>query len=152
MSDNAQKPALKSAERGDSTVDRRKSIDGRIDRIVSETRHLSDDLTEWVNLRIRLVQIDLQERIDGELDFVFSSVVVIALIVVALMLGSIGLSFVIGELMGNASYGFAIMTLFYLLVALIFVRVRPRLAAGFRTSWMRERREEADEAKSGSDS
>jgi len=114
-------------------------VDGRIDRIVHETRRLGDDLMEWVNLKLRLVQLDVQERIDQELDFVFSGVIVLSMIVIALLMASFGLAFILGDLLGELWYGFAIMAFIYVLAAAVISRIRPRLAAGFRSTWTKER-------------
>jgi uncharacterized membrane protein YqjE len=146
MAEDEKQTALEAAEKVVPPASTTVTTDGRIDRIVQETKHLSDDLMEWVNLRLRLVQLDVQELIDNELDFVFSGVIVLAMIMVAFLLASIGLAFVIGDWLGESWYGFGIMTVVYLVAAFIVSRVRPRLAAGMRASWVKERREHLEEA------
>lgn len=144
MADKPEKVPVRVPEREDGKpVSTRPSDDGdgRIDRIVHETRKLSDDLMEWVNLRLKLIQLDAQERIDQELDLVFSGAIVLSMIVVALLLASFGLSFILGDLLGQLWYGFAIMAFVYVVAAIVISRMRPRLAAGFRSTWARERSE-----------
>lgn len=142
MPDKADQTAVEARE-GEpaSPTKSAQEVDGRIDRIVHETRQLGDDLAEWANLRLRLVQLDIQERIDEELDLVFSRVVVLAMVVIAVLMASFGIAFVLGDLLGEPWYGFAIMAVVYLVAAGIISQTRPRLAANFRSSWASERRQ-----------
>lgn len=114
-----------------------KKADGRVDRIVDETRQLSGDLAEWVTLRLKLIQIDIQERVDQELDFVFSGVIVLGMVMIALLMASFGAGYILGDWLGKLWYGFAIVAAVYLLAALIVFRTGPRLARGFRSSWIK---------------
>lgn len=149
MLDQAEGGSVERIEETAATKTRKKtakaSANGRIDRLVHETRQLSDDVIEWVNLRLRLVQIDLQERLDDELDFVFSSVMVIAMACIALLLASFAAAFVLGDLLGADWYGFAILSVTYLVAALLIARRRPRMASGFRAGWAKSRMDESKE-------
>lgn len=148
MEDNRKDTAVKAPKSvGTTPVPTKASeeADGRIDRIVHETRQLGDDLMEWVNLRLRLVQLDVQERIDQELDFVFSGAVVLALIAIALLMATFGLAFILGDRLGKPWYGFAIMAIVYVVAAVVISKIRPRLAAGFRSTWVKERLERHDD-------
>lgn len=141
------KTAVKAPEKTDNVpAATQDEPDGRIDRIVHETRRLGDELMDWVNLKLKLVQLDVQDRIDRELDLVFSGMLVLSMIVVALLLASFGLAFILGDLLGRLWYGFAIMAIVYALAAVVISNLRPRLAAGFRSTWARERLEREAEA------
>jgi len=122
-----------------------KEPDGRIDRLVTETRQLGDDLTQWVNLRLKLIHLDIQERIDGELDFVYTGVLVLGMMTIALLLASFGIAWVLGDLLGERWHGFGILAVLYLIAALVILRLRPRMARGFRERWREEKLERSSE-------
>jgi len=122
-----------------------KEPNGRIDRLVTETRQLSDDLTHWVNLRLKLIHLDIQERIDDELDFVYTGVMVLGMMTIALLLASFGIAWALGDLLGERWYGFAILAVLYLIAALVILRLRPRMARGFRERWREEKLEQSSE-------
>ncbi|HEX9660570.1 MAG TPA: phage holin family protein [Rhodothermales bacterium] len=123
----------------------KKAPDGRIDRLITETRQLSDDLTQWVNLRLKLIHLDIQERIDEELDFVYTGVIVLGMMTIALLLASFGIAWALGDLLGERWYGFTILAVFYLIAALVILRLKPRMAVGFRARWRAEEVERSSE-------
>ncbi|HUF08022.1 MAG TPA: phage holin family protein [Rhodothermales bacterium] len=122
-----------------------KAPDGRIDRLITETRQLGDDLTQWVNLRLKLVQLDIQERIDEELDFVYTGVIVLGMMTIALLLASFGIAWVLGDLLGERWYGFMMLAALYLIAAFVILRLKPRMAGGLRARWREEKLERSPE-------
>ena len=112
--------------------------DGRIDRIVNESRRLGDDVVEWINLRMRLIQLDFQEKIDEELDHIFSGVMVMVMFGIAIVMGSIGVALMLGRYLGDILFGFGILAAFYAIIGFIVLRSRPKMSAGFRAARRRE--------------
>lgn len=149
MPENAKESAAPAAATPRPGRKAAKGSNGRVDRIVSETRQLSDDLTQWVNLRLKLIHLDVQERIDDELDFVYSGVIVLGMITISLLLASFGIAWAVGDLLGEPWYGFGILAVLYLIAALVILRLRPRMARGFRARWRDEKLERSSERTVG---
>lgn len=149
MSENTKETSLEAPAKARPPAKASSKPDGRVDRIVQETQQLSSDLTEWVNLRFKLIQIDIQERIDEELDFVFAGVIVLGMVMIALLMASFGIGYVLGDLLEERWYGFAIVAVFYLLAAVIVFYAGPRLASGFRSNWLKSALNRASKSSKG---
>lgn len=85
------------------------------------------DLTEWVDLRVRLVQLELQEEIEAKANEVARVGVMLVLGLVTLLFALVTLALGLGEWLGHPAWGFLAVTgLMALVTALIRVR-KPRL-------------------------
>jgi len=54
--------------------------------VAAESRALWDDLREWVDLRVQLIQIDIEERIEKALNDMLAALIVVVLVLFALFL------------------------------------------------------------------
>ncbi|MFV1981491.1 MAG: hypothetical protein ACC655_10090, partial [Rhodothermia bacterium] len=72
-----------------------------LERVLSDTRSLSEDVTEWLRLKVRLIQLEVHERITNEVNAVLSSIIVVGLLLMAFTLGMIAVSLYLGDLLGN---------------------------------------------------
>lgn len=97
-----------------------------VDGLVSDSKTLSEDVAEWLRLKVQLIQIEVHERIRGEVNAVLSSIIVLGLLLVAFLLGMMALGHYLGSLFENSAYGFAATAAFVAIVALILGRVQPQ--------------------------
>lgn len=89
----------------------------KVQRMGSNARGLFDDFTSWVELRLRLLQLDVQERVQGKIDEV---IIKAAPVVVGLLAGFFALITValfVGWALGHPAWGFLVVTGVLLLIA-----------------------------------
>ncbi len=97
-----------------------------LERMLADTRSLSEDVAEWLRLKVRLIQLEVHERITNEVNTILSSIVVLGLLMMAFLLGMIAVSLYLGDLLGNIAYGFAVASAFVAIIALLLGRIQPR--------------------------
>jgi hypothetical protein len=97
---------------------------------LADAKSLSDDVAEWVKLKVQLIEIDLRERVKEELNAILSSVVVLGLLMMAFLLGMIALAHYMSDMLGNNAYGFGAVSVAVAVLALIFGRMRPQWIGG----------------------
>lgn len=102
----------------------------RIERIVSDSKMLSEDVTEWLGLKLQLVQIELYQHLREELNAILSSVIVVGFLTIGLFLGAIGLSIYVGQLMGDLAQGFLTVAFCVIVGGLFLARIQPQWIAG----------------------
>lgn len=97
----------------------------KVQRIGSQTRGLFDDLTSWVELRLRLFQMDVQERVQKKVD---QAIIKAAPVVVGLLAGFFALittALFLGWALGHPAWGFLVVTgLLLLVTGVLFARSR----------------------------
>lgn len=98
---------------------------GRISRFAGESRALFDDLREWVDLRVQLVQVEIEERIEKMANEAISliMVAVVGLFAVAFLLH--GLAIWISDALGAQQWGYLIMALVLGLITVILKTAKP---------------------------
>ena len=98
---------------------------GKVHRISSETRGLLEDFTSWIELRLRLVQLDVQGYIRQKID---EATLKAALIIVSLVSGLfvlITLALFAGWALGHPAWGFLVVTgLLLLWTGILYARNR----------------------------
>ncbi len=80
-----------------------------------------DDVKEYLDLRIQLIQLNVTEKISVALAKMIAGGAAIIFFVLFFIFGSFALSYVIGDCLNNTAAGFGILAAFYLLVALIIM-------------------------------
>lgn len=96
-------------------------------RLAEQTHGLVQDLTEWVDLRVQLIQIEVQEQIEAKANEVVRGGVVLVLGLVTLLFVLVTLALGLGVWLGHPAWGFLAVTgLLGLVTAFVRVR-RPRL-------------------------
>lgn len=97
----------------------------------SQTRGLFDDFTSWVELRLRLFQLDVQERIQKKVD---EAVIKAAPVVVGVLSGFFALvtaALFIGWALGHPAWGFLVVTgVLLLITGVLFARSRRLRSEG----------------------
>jgi hypothetical protein len=99
----------------------------RIDRIADQTRGLIEDVKEWIDLRVQLIQLEVEDRFETVANQLLSTMLVIVLAFTTLIFALIAASLGIGKLLGDPLWGFLATTL-VLAAATIVVRLfKPRI-------------------------
>lgn len=80
-----------------------------------------DDLKEYLNLRLRLIQLNLAEKISIALANLISSLIATVFFVLFFLFGSFALAYWIGTSLGSTALGFAIIAGIYFLFAVIIL-------------------------------
>jgi len=78
----------------------------KIERMSLQAKGLVDDVREWVDLKVKLVQVEIEDKIDEKVN---QAVVATALVVVlglALVFALIALSLGLGTILGHSAWGF----------------------------------------------
>lgn len=100
---------------------------GRLDRITDQTRGLVDDVKEWVDLRIRLVQMDLEEKFETAANQAVLALVLAGIGATSIFFALVAAAFGLGQLLGHTAFGFlAVSVVLAILMWLVHWR-RPRL-------------------------
>jgi uncharacterized membrane protein YqjE len=93
---------------------------------------LVEHITGYVETRIELLKVEIQEGVSKVLSKALVSVVIIAFVTLFVLLMSMALAFKLGESVG-AFGGFAIVAAFYFLIGLIAFFFRDALAEKVET-------------------
>jgi hypothetical protein len=104
----------------------RDSEDRDLDSLVGDTKTLTEDVTEWLRLKIQLIQIEVHERVTQEVNALLSSILVLGLLLVAIFLAMFGVGLFIGQWLENEALGFGIVSLLVVLVAILLGRTQPQ--------------------------
>jgi hypothetical protein len=102
------------------------SLGGRFDRISDQSKGLVDDVKDWVDLRVRLVQMDLEDRIDVIANQTILTLVIIGIGGASMFFGLFAAAFGLGLLFGNNALGFLAMSVLLAVVTVLMNYVRPR--------------------------
>ncbi len=110
---------------GAGQADKGHNATGKVHRISSETRGLLEDFTSWIELRLRLVQLDAQSYIRRKID---EATLKAALVIVSLVSGLfmlITLALFAGWALGHPAWGFLVVTgLLFLWTGILYARNR----------------------------
>lgn len=97
----------------------------KVQRIGNQTRGLFEDFTSWVELRLRLFQLEVQERIQKKVD---EAIIKVAPVVVGALAGLFALvtaALFVGWALGHPAWGFLVITgLLLLVTGVLFARSR----------------------------
>jgi hypothetical protein len=100
---------------------------GRLQRITEQTQGLVQDLTSWIELRIELARLEIEERIEARANDIALGVILAGLGALTGVFGLITVALALGALLGHAAWGFLIVTVL-LGVTLVVVRAaQPEL-------------------------
>lgn len=103
---------------------------GKIGRLSSEARGLVDDTRQWVDAKLRLFELDLEEKLDGIANKMIAGAAVVFFAALALIFGLTALSLFLGTLWDNEALGFVVVALASFVIALIIQWLRPRFVRG----------------------
>ncbi len=98
---------------------------GRLDRIADQTRGLIDDIKEWIDLKVQLVQLELEERFESLANHILATLLVIVLAFTTLLFGLVAGALAIGNWLGDPLWGFLIVTGGLALITVLVHLIRP---------------------------
>lgn len=101
--------------------------DGKIRRIAAQTRGLVEDLREWIDLRIDLALLEVEERVDelrNELALGLA-VAVLGFFAALFVLTTVAVG--LGWLLGHPFWGFLIVSVFLTAIVVVLRTARPGL-------------------------
>ena len=93
----------------------------------STVESLIDRVKIYVETRIELLRLKAIDKSSSFLSLLISMIIVILMSFIFIILFSVGLALLIGEMLGKTYYGFFIVAGFYLLVGLILFAFRNKL-------------------------
>lgn len=96
-------------------------------RITSEARGLVEDVKRWVDLKVQLLQIDLEARLEGVLNRAAQSVVMAVLLLLTVQFGLFTVAFSLASWWYSDALGFLAVTLLLAVATVTFYALRPTL-------------------------
>jgi putative superfamily III holin-X len=103
---------------------------GKLSRIADEARGLVEDTREWVDAKLKLFELEFEEKIDGVVNRLVLSVLVASLGLLALAFALTGGALALGTLWGSDALGFLAVSGGLAVVAAIVFMVRPKFVKG----------------------
>ncbi len=100
---------------------------GTVGRIADHTRGLVDDLKMWTELRLKLAQIEFEERLDAKVNQLAVAAVIGVLFALAGLFLLLTIAFLLGWALGNTFWGFLIVAGVLALTAVVVQAAKPRL-------------------------
>lgn len=114
-------PAAPAVTRDDRSTDRK----NKVQRIGGQTRGLFEDFTSWIELRMRLFQLDVQERIQKKVDEAILKAAPVVTGVLAGLFALVTAALFVGWALGHPAWGFLVVTgLLLLITAILHARAR----------------------------
>lgn len=106
----------------------RSTPDGRLGRIAGHTRGLVDDLREWIDLRLDLAILELEERVDELRNEVALGITLAFFGFFAALFVFVTVALGLGWVLGHPFWGFLIVSVALVLSVSVLARTRPDLA------------------------
>lgn len=106
---------------------RRSVPQGRVQRIAGHTQDLVTDLTEWVELRIELARIEIEERIEAQANKIVLGIMLASIGLLAVVFGLVTLALGIGAWLGHPAWGFLVVTGLLAVLLIVLRAARPVL-------------------------
>ena len=103
---------------------------GKIGRLTTEAKGLVDDTRQWVDTKLRLFELDFEEKLDGIANKVVAGATVVFMAALALIFGLVALALMLGDLFGRQSLGFITVAGGCFLIAVLIHWLRPRFVKG----------------------
>lgn len=100
---------------------------GKLERIAGHTQGLVDDLREWIDLRLDLAVLELEERVDTLQNQIALGITMAILGFFAGLFGLTTLALGLGWLLGHPFWGFGIVFLGLVLIAGVLRAAKPEL-------------------------
>ncbi len=113
----------------------RKPPAGRLQRVQEETRGLAEDITAWVELKLRHTQMEIEETVEMKLNRAVVGAIVGVVAAIAALFLLVTAAIGIGWLLGHPFWGFLIITVLLFVVAAV-VRARQPQLVRFRAERM----------------
>ena len=108
------------------------SSSNHLGRLWAHLQSLVDDVREWVELRLTLVQLEIEERIEARLRQLMMRLLVVVIAGLGVVFGLVALALALGSWLGHPGWGFLLVALGLGFVAAVLQAVQRYLAAAER--------------------
>jgi hypothetical protein len=115
----------------------------KVERLTKQSKGLFDDLSAWVELRLKLTQIEFEEKLDAKINQLAVGAVMGLLALFAVLFALVTLALGLGAWLGHPAWGFLIVTVLLVGVTLAVRAARPHLVS------VGTKRVKVDESKLG---
>jgi uncharacterized membrane protein YqjE len=99
----------------------------KVQRIAEHTKGLFEELTSWVDLKLKLTQIEIENKIEDRVNQLVVGAIVAFFAVLALVFGLVALGLGLGAWLGHPGWGFLAVMVLLLLITGGVMLVKPRL-------------------------
>ena len=102
---------------------------GKIRRVSREARGLVEDVKAWVELRMTLTQMDVEDRIDSRINRAVTGALVAAIGLLGLTFMLVAAALALGTLLGHRGWGFLLVGGILAVISLVLMAVKPRVVS-----------------------
>jgi hypothetical protein len=99
---------------------------------------LKANIKEWIEIRIRLLKLELFEKISVLGSFLIYCVIIINLLFFIFLFAFVALSLLLGKWLNSIAYGFAVVSLFYLVILAVLLIFRKCIFTGIQNLLLKE--------------
>lgn len=99
----------------------------KIERMANETKALVQDMTDWVELKMKLTQLEIEQKIDERVNRIALNVIVGVAGALGGVFALVTLALALGAWLGHPAWGFLIVTVLLFAVAGIMQAAKPNL-------------------------
>ncbi len=99
----------------------------KIERMSLQARGLVDDVREWVDLKVKLVQVEIEDKIDEKVNQAVVAAALVFVIGLALVFALTALSLGLGTILGHDAWGFLSVAGLLALIAGGIQIMKPRM-------------------------
>jgi len=98
---------------------------------------LKTEIKEWVEIRLKLLQLQVFEKTAVVGSFLIYGIVIINLLFFALLFAFFALGFLLSKWVHSVAVGFAIISFFYLLIFVLMLIFRKNIFMGLQNSFLK---------------
>ena len=109
---------------------------------------LETEIKDWVETRIKLLQLNVFEKTAIVSSFLVLGVIVINLLFLIFLFAFVALGFLLGKWVNSVAGGFAIISLFYLLILVVILIFRKSIFINLQNLLLKELNPESEDESS----
>jgi uncharacterized membrane protein YqjE len=114
------------AQESRTAKEQRDGVEGKLERLATHTRGLAEDVRTWIDLKLELTKLEIEEKIEEKIRGIMMLGVLMVLAVLVVVFALVAASFGLGHWLGHPAWGF-LCTTGALMVALLIVKaIRSR--------------------------
>jgi len=98
---------------------------------------LKADIKEWVEIRLKLLQLQVFEKTAVVGSFLIYGIIIINLLFFAFLFAFFALGFLIGKWINSVAGGFAVISLFYLLILVLMLVFHKSIFTGLQNLFLK---------------
>lgn len=99
---------------------------------------LKAEITDWVEIRLKLLQLNVFEKTAIVSSFLIYGMIIINLLLIAFLFAFIAFGFLIGKWVNNIAGGFAIISVLYLLMLCVMLFFFKPIFTGLQNTFLKE--------------